>query len=485
MSMNQYFPRRVKKWIMPALGLSLILALVLPVSAVSAQTARPHHVPKNSHSRILEENITNQPSLNNGQPQIAVNPRHPRDLVFLSTADNEAAAGLAVFQCFLAYSTNSGLTWTPVVLPLGDAAGCGNPSLAVDSHGIFYVAFNLLGGTAPLAPGVIRSLDGGRTWSDPVATPLQVGASPRLVVDSATDYVYVESSSATPVGGLQAISISKDHGLTWSAQAPLPDATNQGLGNQIEVHDGILATATALQLVGNPPTGIAAASPTFWVSFDNGQTWTSHPVTDTKGNPVAPPTGSLVANVSTVAEQSTTDPIPWVAADPTHRGRFAVMVPMGDDLDVYITNDAGRRWAGPAVIDAPNVYKPWIAFGPTGLLGVAWRTASSLTAGGTPPVIPPPNATINAYSAVSFNGGRSFSAPLRVNHTTEPAGQRIEGGDKYSHIVFSGNYAYVTWSDGRTGNWIDGIMSRVPLSLYACGSGGHSNPVRHGCRSKP
>ena len=479
MSLKQYFPR-AKKWIVPALGLGLILTLVLPVSAVGAQTARSNHVSRHSSGRILEQDITNNPSLNNGQPQIAVNPRHPRDLVFLSTADNEAAAGLAVFQCFLAYSTNSGVTWTSVVLPLGGAAGCGNPSLAVDSHGIFYVLFNLLGGTAPQVPGVIRSLDGGRTWSDPVATPLQFGASPRLVVDSATDYVYAESSSVTAVGGPQAISISKDHGLTWSPQVPLPAGANQGLGNQIGVQDGILATATGLQLVGNPPTGVGAASPTFWVSFDNGQTWTSHPVTDTKGNPVAPPTGSLVIDVSTVVEQSTTDPIPWVAADPTHRGRFAVMVPMGDDLDVYITNDAGRRWTGPAVIDAPNVYKPWIAYGPTGLLGVAWRTASSLTAGGTPPVIPPPNASINAYSAVSFNGGRSFSAPLRVNHMTEPAGQRIEGGDKHSDIVFSGNYVYVTWSDGRTGNWIDGIMSRVPLSLYNCGSARHP----HGCQSR-
>jgi hypothetical protein len=92
-------------------------------------------------------------------------------LVFLSTADNEAATGLAVFQCFLAYSTNDGATWTSVDFPLGDAGGCGNPALDVDSHGIFYIAYNLLGGTAPLALGVTRSLDGGRTWSDPVVTP--------------------------------------------------------------------------------------------------------------------------------------------------------------------------------------------------------------------------------------------------------------------------------------------------------------------------
>ncbi len=118
------------------------------------------------------------------------------------------------------------------------------------------------------------------------------------------------------------------------------------------------------------------------------------------------------------------------------------------------------------MITAPNAFKPWIEFGPTGLLGVVWRTASSVTPGGTPTVIPPPTATISAYSAVSFNGGRSFSAPLRVNQTAEPAGQRIEGGDKYSHIAFSGKYVYVTWSDARTGDWIDGIMARVPLSLY-------------------
>jgi BNR/Asp-box repeat len=449
-----------------ALGVSLMVGLAV-AAAGGAQAAPLGQPPGGSSAKILEEDVTSNPSLNNGQPQVAVNPEDPNDLVFLSTNDDAAAnapiTDLTVFQCYLAYSTDGGVRWTPVALPLGNAAGCGNPSLGVDPHGIFYVAFNQLGGTAPQVPGVIRSLDGGRTWSEPVSTPLQFGASPRLVVDSATDYVYVESSSATPVGSLQGVSVSKDHGLTWSPQEPLP-AQSATLGNQIAVHDGVLASASALAIVGG--TSLVATNPTFYVSFDNGQTWVSRPVTDSHGNPVAPPAGSLVPNVATIGEQSTTDPIPWVAADPTHFGRFAVMVPTGNDLDVYITSDSGQSWTGPAVITAPNAFKPWIEFGPTGLLGVVWRTASSFTAGGTPPVIPPPTATINAYSAVSFNGGRSFSAPLRVNQQAEPAGQRIEGGDKYSHIVFSGEYVYVTWSDARTGDWIDGIMSRVPLSLY-------------------
>jgi hypothetical protein len=48
----------------------------------------------------------------------------------------------------------------------------------------------------------------------------------------------------------------------------------------------------ALEIVGG--VSLAATNPTFYVSFDNGQTWISRPVTDSHGNLVAPPTGSLV-----------------------------------------------------------------------------------------------------------------------------------------------------------------------------------------------
>ena len=34
----------------------------------------------------------------------------------------------------------------------------------------------------------------------------------------------------------------------------------------------------------------------------------------------------------------------------------------------------------------------------------------------------------------------------------------MEGGDKYSRITMDGKYAYITWSDGRTGGDVDGIL---------------------------
>jgi len=138
-----------------------------------------------------------------------------------------------------------------------------------------------------------------------------------------------------------------------------------------------------------------------------------------------------------------------VSADPTHRGRFAVMVPRGSDLEVYVTSDSGKTWTGPAVIDATDADHPWFDFGSNGVLGLMWRT----TAG-------------NAYSAVSFDHGRSFSAPLRVNAVTEPAGQYGPPGDRWSDITVAGGFAYITWSDGRDGAPLDGILAKVPLRLY-------------------
>ena len=39
-------------------------------------------------------------------------------------------------------------------------------------------------------------------------------------------------------------------------------------------------------------------------------------------------------------------------------------------------------------------------------------------------------------------------------------------GDEFSRIVVTDKYAYVSWSDGRNGTTPDGIVARVPVSLY-------------------
>ncbi len=453
MSLNGAFQAKVKLG-RPALGLRLIPALALSISACGVETTSPDDGPASSSESILEVNVSNNPDRGNGQPVVAVNPTDPDNLVLVSINHRSQTDDAPDrFHCFAAYSTDGGETWSEAPWPYGDRPMCGDPYLVVDSEGIFYVAFNRLGcppgvsepGTGncdgvPNHLAVASSRDGGRTWSEPVDTPLQVGTTPRLRLDAATDRIYA-------VGGFRApspagVSVSTDKGLTWTPMRALPA---QPFSNQIAVHDGVLTTATSMMIVNERQ--VVSAEAQFWVSTDDGQTFASFPVTNSEGAPPAPPEGVLAPNPANGAEMST-DPVPWVSADPTQHGRFAIMIPRGDNLEVYLTNDSGKTWTGPNVIAAPGADKPWIEFGPTGNLGVMWRTKA-----------------VDAYSIVSCDGGKPFSAPMKVNQTTHPY---ASGGGEWSRILFYGQYVYVTWADGRTGGSADAIMARAPLSLYNC-----------------
>lgn len=436
------------------LGCSLITGLALLSSACGGQsTLTANTAAAESRSRdILEIQVTDSPDRENGQPAVMVNPKNPDNLVFVSTNHKpDVAPSSERFDCFAAYSTDGGETWAESSWPYGDRPLCGDPNLVVDSAGTFYVAFNRLGcptgmsglGACDGVPNhlaVAKSTDGGRTWSEPVDTPAAIATTPRLRLDAATDRLYAVGGVGEPRP--HAVTTSTDDGLTWSEKGPLPP---QPFGNQIAVHDDILATATALKIVDG--RSVESTEITFWVSTDEGQTFTAFPVTDGEGQPVPPPTGELVPNPAMGAAMAT-DPIPWVSADPEQRGRFALMIPRDGHLEIYITDDAGVSWSGPAVVAAPGADKPWMEFGPKGLLGIMWRTKG-----------------VDVYSTVSCDDGRSFSPPLKVNQMTQPY---ADGGGEWSRILLHDQYAYVTWSDGRGGHSPEGIMARVPLSLYGC-----------------
>ncbi|MBY8861406.1 exo-alpha-sialidase [Nocardia sp. CA2R105] len=198
-------------------------------------------------------------------------------------------------------------------------------------------------------------------------TPLALSGAPKLRVDTATGKVYAVGGARWEYPG--AVSVSADRGARWSAPQTIPGpqpcttiipflAPSCGYpGREFAVHDGILVSASE----------VGAPTVVLHVSRDDGRHWENLPVTDSHHAPVAAGTGPLVPTPQLGAAA---DPVPWVSADPTRTGTFAVMVPRDASLEVYTTGDAGHSWSGPAVIAAPDAQRPWMDYGPNGDLGV-------------------------------------------------------------------------------------------------------------------
>src|SRR5689334_21536505 len=124
---------RPQVWIATA-ALAVIMIGSAPAALATTldETAR-----EQGSCSMLEVDVTALPATKEGQPTVAVNPRNPRNLVFVSTIF-PPAPGLEPVDggCFLAYSNDRGETWTRVPWPLGDAAPkCGEPSVAFDAKG--------------------------------------------------------------------------------------------------------------------------------------------------------------------------------------------------------------------------------------------------------------------------------------------------------------------------------------------------------------
>ncbi|KAJ4418486.1 hypothetical protein N0V82_005566 [Gnomoniopsis sp. IMI 355080] len=407
-------------------------------------------------SSIRELDMTRTNDTREGQPVVAVNPTNPDNLVYVSTRFYPLDSLSPVGGCFLAYTFDRGHTWINVTAdyPLGDAPYCGEPQVFPDANGTFYLLNNQvwsdLEENEASHPQLSKSTDGGMTWSVPVLTPLYMQGATKLRVDLSTGKVYANGASSWEYPA--AVSVSSDGGETWAPFNTIPgpidvclDYEIPGLapvcgfpGRSIAVHNGILASAAEG----------ANGYPEMYVSRDDGVTWTTLPLTDSDGNLVANGTGAMMP-VSGV--QLPSDPTPWVSADPTKNGSFALMVPRNYSLEIYVTDDAGEHFRGPTVIQTPYAQRPAMDFGSTGLLGVMWRTNAS--------------NILDAYSVMSFDRGQTFSPPLKVTHMSHPVGETGQPGDRASFIATTDEYAYVAWSDGRD-DMLDAIFAEVPLALY-------------------
>jgi len=414
-----------------------------------------------------------------GEPQVAVDPRHPLDVVV-----GENNLGVSV-------SHDGGLHWTHVAIPNQgdntttiDAAGTyaytsldgevvvsrdrgrtwapgGNwvGSLAATwahAGGSTGFPFRFLGCNAPTPAGPVEPASGpgfhvigcDRPWLTADAT------RPGLLRVSFTDHS--DGSGGAPVEsagcktstatnqvfscGRQYVTTSRDGGRTWSAFHPVDDASapmdhTNGFSGIPLSRAGVLATA---YLAGAFPGSRCTTCAVFQTSRDDGRTWSRHlfPATVDGASLGAHDLNPLGISSSLAFE-------PYVAQDPSRPGRYAAMVYDAAQraLLVHVTTDFGRTWTGPARVGEQGGgtrWLPWIAYGPGGALGAMWKTAYA-------------DGSFDVWGAVSPAGSTRFARPVRLSSKRSPGAVSQVAADDASFVTLDGSVLHAAWGDRREG----------------------------------
>jgi hypothetical protein len=414
-----------------------------------------------------------------GEPQVAVDPRHPQDVVvgennlgvsvshdggqhwsqvaLPNQGDNTTtidAAGTYAYTSLdgvVLTSKDRGRTWTNV----GNWVG----SLAAAWYGVggsSQLPFRFLGCNAPAPTGPVDPVSGpgfhvigcDRPWLSADAT--RPGLLRVVFTDHSdgsggapVDTVGCKTSTATNQVfscGRQYVTTSRDGGRSWSALHPVDSADapmnhTNGFSGIPMSRAGVLATS---YLAGAFPGSACTTCVVFQTSHDDGRTWTRHLVPASVDGP------SLGAHaLNPLAVSSSTAFEPYVAQDPSRPGRYAVMVydHARRTLLVQVTTDFGRSWAGPARLaeqGGEQRWLPWIAYGPSGALGVMWRTAFS-------------EGSYEVWAAVSPGGFTRFARPVRLSSKRSPGPVSQVAADDASFVTLDGTVLHAAWGDRREG----------------------------------
>jgi hypothetical protein len=446
------------------LALAAVSSAALAVVPASAATA-PH---------VLRAQISRDTGVIAGEGWVVTDPRHPGTIVltWLATSDAESVTGgsaqaspanITRGYCGLGISTNGGRTWTTrqlpfaqAVTPAGAVSGvqqgnrnshiCGDPVMGVGPDGTIYAAAAHIG--SPQLEQGITSHDDGRTWSTPteVFGPEQTAASATgnagsaktvaigpgrafMAVDPETGAVSVISQED---GGAEArwITVSTDRGKTWGTPHQLdPDLQSKSAGAQAAANGTI---AVAYNVDPTSPTYLASPAPAvtcsalctvFETTNDQGKTWSRHVIHGAVAD------GGIAGST-------------WVAADPSHRGRFAVLMPTGSGsrLEIWRTDDSGVHWRRVKLVTAGNggsLFKAAIAYSPTGALGLVWRTAHS-------------DSSYDVSAIVSRDGGTAWSRVVPLTSKSAPPNFGFSD-DCACNVDMDRTSLATTWGDARTG----------------------------------
>jgi len=461
---------KVRRRLALVFGLIASSGLLAQVGAQSQASTQSRAGTLSDGGRLLVTQVTTSPEWSSGEGWIIVDPRNPQLVTAVWTSFPYKAPGAAIttppgpspVECGVGYSTDGGRTWDVSALPYQrvglpvNPGGCADPTLADAPDGTLYSVFD--GGS--VIPGVgtsyptlasldtvSASRDQGRTWSQPKTVwsveyradntvesrdPDAEFDRPWLVIDPVTRTLYASFSDDALVQ--RVVLASHDDGVTWGPAYPLDPDFQSIWGDTISAAFGVVAAAytvdpNSLEYKASHPPEVTCnqACAVFETSTSDGKTWsrTVMPVDN-------PPVGSTPTTLGLE-----------VAADPSTKGRFAVVVPQSSDLQVWVTSDTGATWKLALTANVPGgdtLLHTWVGFGSTSALGVVWRIEHA-------------DKSYDVYADVSPDGGTTFGPQVELTPSTAPpdVASGAPGDDCACNLYLDGKYLYTSWGDSRTG----------------------------------
>ena len=412
------------------------------------------------------------------EPHIA---RAPADPDFLAATFQEGrfTDGGAV-DCGYSISHDGGLSWTRALIPNltitsgGPYPRATDPVAAIDLDGRVFLntEVSLDENFNQGAIAVSRSTDGGATFAAPVIV-FQPGDDS---VFPDKNWMAVNTFAGTPQVGRVLVtwtlfgtteaspiyrSYSDDHGLTWSAPAPIHSVTTSAQGSQpMFLPDGRVAIVY-WNFAGSGFTGGDAATALeeidMVLSTDGGMTFGPPRPVATVTRYDQPDIRNGVFLPSATTDRTTGD------IYVVYQGRGSLGAPR-----IFFTKskNAGATWSAPrAITDNPGtgVFNAAIAVSPEGARLTASFYDQRDSGGDT--------TLCNLYLAESFDGGTSWEPNLRLTSVTTDASLAPLTADgfmlgDYLGIAESTSVdvpAVPVWVDTRTGN-PDPFITRVGIT---------------------
>jgi hypothetical protein len=403
-----------------------------------------------SFSQSTDTDISNY-NFADTEPFIAIDPVNPAHLI----AGWMKLTGIMQVSIQTRSSFDGGATWSSgTTLPhLWSSFTSADVSIDFDSSGAPFICY--IDYATSLDSGyvvVAGSGNGGLTWNAPVKVtsllekPDEPIDRPWIAIDrSSGPYsgrMYVTSKSTESGAAPHHIWMksSSDNGATWSGIIQLDDSIAAGSNSKSMAVPAVGADGTlyAAYFSYNPSQSLFVRS-VLLRSADGGNTFTPYIIENLTGaSAISDSLYQFSYTLSANPASSSNLVFTWTD------GRY------GDaDILASVSNNSGTSWSAPVRVndDAPGngvgQDMSWAGFSAGGKYAAAWRDRRN---GGTSSQSP-----FEIYTAISLNGGSSFTPNYRLSSAASPF-INIQKGNDFIGAALNDNYIVSDWCDLRAGN---------------------------------